>query len=123
MKQFVSLSLCIWLAWTLAGCMPDHVAFDRCKQTLSRSTRELPQMNRVEELEKLDRNVTDTLDKYGHAKMSHEMLDELRALLKEYQTQWVERYQRILQIDSLYRDRVKMMPGIGAVEFKAPPEV
>lgn len=67
--------------------------------------------------------MTDTLDKYGHAKMSREMLDSIRVSLEDYQNRWREAYERALRKDSIHMNRVLDVPGIGAVEFKAPPEV
>lgn len=67
--------------------------------------------------------MTDTLDKYGHAKMSREMLDSIRVSLEDYQNRWREAYGRALRKDSIHMNRILDVPGIGAVEFKAPPEV
>lgn len=123
MKHVFLFCLCVACCLAFVGCGHDDAAYESCKRTLSHSIRQLSQTGGVSELEELDRGVTDTLAKYGHARMSREMLDELKALLKEYQSRWAECYQKALKVDSLYKDRVKMMPGIGAVEFKAPPEV
>lgn len=119
----VFFCLCVVSCSMFVGCGHDDTAYESCKQTLSHSIRQLSKTDGVCELEQLDRGVTDTLAKYGHARMSREMLDKLKGLLKEYQTRWAEQYQKVLQIDSLYMDHVKEVPGIGAVEFKAPPEV
>lgn len=84
---------------------------------------ELTTAKSVKELEEIDRGVTDTLAKYGHSKMSSEMLDEIRTELNEYKRRWTDFYEKALRKDSLYMNRIKDIPGVGAVEFKTPPEV
>lgn len=123
MKKTLILSLCSVIICLSVSCTPDRKAYESCKQTLSRSMEELTTAKSVKELEEIDRGVTDTLAKYGHSKMSSEMLDEIRTELNEYKRRWTDFYEKALRKDSLYMNRIKDIPGVGAVEFKAPPEV
>ena len=120
MKYSLSIS-CFCLM--LLSCSPDHAAYESCRLTLTRSVQALPTADGVRELDSINQSVTDTLAKYGHAKMSREMLDSIRTSLESYQQLWQKAYEKADRWDSLYMRRVIDMPGIGPVEFKAPPEV
>lgn len=124
MKRIFSISLLGIVLCGISGCSsPDHRAYESCRQTIARSIKALPAADGVKTLEEINQGVTDTLDKYGHAKMSREMLDSIRVSLEDYQNRWREAYGRALRKDSIQMNRILDVPGIGAVEFKAPPEV
>lgn len=124
MRHFLYISLLGIGLCAMSACgSPDRKAYDSCRQTIARSIRALSTADGVKALEEINRGVTDTLAKYGHSRMSREMLDSIRISLEDYQTRWNDAYGKAARRDSLHMDRIIDMPGIGAVEFKAPPEV
>lgn len=124
MKQIIYISLFGIGLFGMSGCTsPDRQAYESCRQTIARSVKALPSADGVKALEEINQGVTDTLDKYGHAKMSRGMLDSIRISLEDFQKRWQEAYVKTARKDSIHMNRILDVPGIGAVEFKAPPEV
>lgn len=124
MKQIIYICLMGTGLFGMWGCTsPDRQAYESCRQTIARSVKALPSADGVKALEEINQYVTDTLDKYGHAKMSREMLDSIRISLEDYQRRWQEAYGKAARKDSIHMNRILDVPGIGAVEFKAPPDV
>ena len=50
------------------------------------------------------------------------LADGVKAL-EDFQKRWQEAYGKAARKDSIHMNRILDVPGIGAVEFKAPPEV
>lgn len=124
MKRFIYIGLLgINLCGISACTTPDHQAYNSCHGTIVRSIKALPAADGVKALEEINQGVTDTLAKYGRAKMSREMLNSIRISLEDYQTRWKDAYEKAARRDSIHMNRIIDMPGIGPVEFKAPPEV
>lgn len=124
MKHFIYICLFgICLCGVSACTALDRQAYDSCRSTIARSVKALPAASSLKALEEINQGVTDTLAKYGRATMSREMLDSIRISLEDYQTRWRDAYEKAARRDSIHMNRIIDMPGIGPVEFKAPPEV
>jgi hypothetical protein len=113
----VYLSLFVFCSCT------DESAYNSCRNTLTTATQEISKAATLSDAELIDKQINDTLYKYGHSKMTKEMIDEIKHLKSTYEKHKEERLQFLKDNDTIPARKIIEMPGIGLVEVHTPPEV
>lgn len=109
------------LALLYASCI-DRDAFHSCRKALEESVTSLSQAESMQEVIRIDTELNEILNRYGHSRMTREMIEEIKGKHELYLKTKEDVYKRMNE-DSILHRRVINVPDVGEVEFKAPPEV